>query len=195
MEEKYLSETIGNDGKNIYCFIKNKVIFKIIEQKEKVEDTCALLLTSENVPHITVTIGNESSVKYLTNFIEIGDTYDNVNGFQKTLHKENGDEEVPLIEYFRSYAEEKLNKLLFENIETEHSSFIDNILKYDPILCFMVKKVKDGAVVDGVEQLTLEQDDFLELKKILVRNNAIEEVKNFVRTYNFVIKNIVLEIE
>ncbi len=186
MEDKKLETKLDS---NIYCFIKNNVIFKKEKLNQVPSDSCALLLDNNVTPFFTV----NGEKKYLINFIEIGDTYDEINGFKKTLHQASGDTDVSIAEWVKSYYEDRLNDEILKYITQEYSDF-QTLLKNKEWKYLITPLLDEIPIVEGIGLISLTQEEFIERKKAVIKQECINTATSKAKEYGYNITEIIVEL-
>lgn len=196
---KYLPE-LPESIDNRYYFVKNKVIYKIGNTDN--DDNCAIKLTSGNCPYITVSYNGEQNEtkKWLYNLIEVGDTYDNENGFKKTVHNssEEDEPEQEIALYYLELCEKEMASIIsnYKSYQDFHLQAINDFLDFPD---FMYRKDdKDGgthenATVSGVDQILINKEYYNEKMCVEVERLSKEKANEVANQYGYKVNSIEIE--
>lgn len=178
-----------------YAYVKKGVIFNISSINNG--DKCAEEITSANTPYITVCqkgVEEEcvsSSTKYFDSYIEDGDIYEN-GTFKKTVHGENGDEEVTFQDYYYSLCEAELATIIADNYEKSIEELKNSTLGNVGFPLYMIKGM--GYSVTGVTQISLEEK-YVELKENEIKKRILSAASDVANIYGYDLLNTVDDIE
>lgn len=168
----------------IYFYIQDGTIYKISSKND--DEECAkkgvetpTANTEVQVPSIVVTKGEEKTKYFLVDYITNGDKYD--NGFTKHPHtKPAGGQSIA--EYYKALCNEEIKKAI-ENNPTATYKIFENNKSLLGIPLFMV--AGEGYTVDGVGQITFNEEVYNSIKKPLAQKAAWDAAEKRAKEYGY----------
>jgi hypothetical protein len=169
----------------IYFYIQDGTIYKISSKND--DEGCAKkgveivkdANTEVQVPSIAVTKGEEETKYFLVDYITNGDKYD--NGFTKHPHTEPAGGQS-IAEYYKALCEEEIKKAI-ENNPTASYKLFENNKSLLGIPLFMI--AGEGYTVDGVDQITFNENVYNTIKKPLAQKAAWEAANKKANEYGY----------
>ena len=175
----------------IYFYIQDGTIYKISSKND--DEECAkkgvetpTADTEVQVPSIVVTKDEEETKYFLVDYITSGDKYD--NGFTKHPHTEPAGGQS-IAEYYKALCEEEIKKAI-ENNPTASYKLFENNKSLLGIPLFMI--AGEGYTVDGVDQVTFNEEVYNGIKEPLAQKAAWEAANKKANEYGY---EVTLEVE
>lgn len=168
----------------IYFYIQDGTIYKISSKND--DEECAkkgvetpTADTEVQVPSIVVTKDEEETKYFLVDYITSGDKYN--NGFTKHPHtKLAGGKSIA--EYYKALCEEEIKKAI-ENNPTASYKLFENNKSLLGIPLFMI--AGEGYTVNGVGQVTFNENVYNSIKKPFAQNAAWEAANKRANEYGY----------
>ena len=173
---KALNKTVAKK----YAYVKNGVIFDIKYNDNG--DSCVVEMSEETVPYITV----DGTRLYFNEYIEIGDTYSANDGFKKTIHSTDGedDKEMTYQDYYRELCIEQMSDSIIANYTMSYAEIIRNIDVLS-VPCWMVQFGCGSHTLVGITQIPFQIDDYNTLKENKVKEFALESASKTADKYGY----------
>lgn len=174
-----------------WAMVNGGVVYEIVSKQPK-DLNCAVEITVDNCPKVTVTKDGVSEVLYMNAYIEDGDTYTNDN-FKKTVHGEGGAgcKTVEFTAYYKSLCEEQIANTITQTLEYDYTDYSRN-----PGLLGVPEWVVDSSyTVDPTDvQIDFSEKYYDKAKKDKVAELAMEAAVKVANRYGYDVSTEKLEL-
>ena len=178
-------EALNSSVKGKVAYVKNDVIFSVKNYNDG--DSCAVKMTEDNVPFITV----DGKKLYFENYIKVGDTYSN-GKFKKVIHSSEKESEKTFQVYYKGLCEEEIAKSIINQYYRDYEDFSKN-LGFLGVPSYMFKQSEVKA--EGVELINFTEAYYDEVKQNEVEKLALQAAKDKAKKYGYKVLNDGLTVE
>lgn len=167
-----------------YAYVKDGIIFNIKSINNG--DACVKPITEDTVPFITTAkTSSDTPVKlYFDGYIEDGDTYSANDGFKKTIHSTDGedDREMTYQSYYRELCEKAISDSIIANYTWTYDDFANNLSRLGvPTWIFE----QDPTIVTDIEKIDFTREYYNASKEKRVKELAYSSACDVVDRYGY----------
>lgn len=182
-------EALNSSVKGKVAYVKNDVIFSVKNYNDG--DSCAVKMTEDNVPFITV----DGKKLYFENYIKVGDTYSN-GKFKKVIHSSEKESEKTFQVYYKGLCEEEIAKSIINQYYRDYEDFSKNLgFLGVPSYMFKQSEVKAQMEDEEVELIDFTKAYYDKVKQNEVEKLALQAAKDKAKKYGYKVLNDDLTVE
>ena len=182
-------EALNSSVKGKVAYVKNDVIFSVKNYNDG--DSCAVKMTEDNVPFITV----DGKKLYFENYIKVGDTYSN-GKFKKVIHSSENESEKTFQVYYKELCEEEIAKSIINQYYRDYEDFSKNLgFLGVPSYMFKQSEVKAQMEDEEVERIDFTEAYYDKVKQNEVEKLALQAAKDKAKKYGYKVLNNDLTVE